>query len=100
MIFLHFRSSSLLFSAFLFWAGAGTLPAVTPVLREDGQRLRYGNSRIDLVLEKENGYLVDLVNLETGIHHKVGSDGAWPFRIAIGRAIPLASGAHQVMKYS
>lgn len=77
------HKSNLIFLVCLLTGGFSPVFAEV-YLRSEGGELRFGNARVELILNSQNGHIRQIVNRETGVHHKSTDEGIWPFGLWVG----------------
>ena len=46
--------------------------------------LSVGNEKVELKIDSRTGFIRDIFNKETGLHHKANRSGIWPFGLRMG----------------
>ncbi len=55
-------------------------------VREKALSIALGNQQVELTVDRQTGYFLDIHNKTTGLHHKLDESGSWPFRLRLGTA--------------
>ncbi|MCE5279998.1 MAG: hypothetical protein ABFD92_18525 [Planctomycetaceae bacterium] len=78
-------------------------------LKEQRGRMRLGNGKVELVIDRASGYFIEILNRKTGLSHKLPGTGSWPFELTLGHdwcpdflrvSMPVGGKGMQAMRYT
>src|SRR5579862_8480037 len=65
---------------------SGRPDALPAYLRVTDSSLLLGNDQVELKIDSHTGFFEDIMNKQTGMHHKLEGTGTWPLGLRLGDA--------------